>query len=99
MLQQRCAHPPLPTMKSGLHFLIAARQCEIDELDQLARTSELVGVIGRLVHALQREARNTLDMPRSRCSACTSRPITPTSSLVRASWSSSSISHLSLIHI
>lgn len=42
-------------MKSGLHFLIAARQCEIDELDQLARTSELVGVIGRLVHALQRE--------------------------------------------
>jgi hypothetical protein len=42
-------------MKSGLSFLIAARQCEIDELDQLARTSELVGVIGRLVHALQRE--------------------------------------------
>ncbi|MBJ2155402.1 nitrate- and nitrite sensing domain-containing protein [Variovorax sp. IB41] len=42
-------------MKSGLHFLIAARQCEIDELDQLARTSELVGLIGRLVHALQRE--------------------------------------------
>jgi hypothetical protein len=40
-----------------------------------------------------REARNTLDMPRSRCSACTSRPIRPTSSLVRASWSSSSISH------
>lgn len=44
-----------PTMKSGLSFLIAARRCEIDELDQLARTSELVGVIGRLVHALQRE--------------------------------------------
>lgn len=42
-------------MKSGLSFLIAARRCEIDELDQLARTSELVGVIGRLVHALQRE--------------------------------------------
>jgi hypothetical protein len=42
-------------MKSGLSFLIAARQCEIDELDQLARTSELVGLIGRLVHALQRE--------------------------------------------
>lgn len=42
-------------MKSGLSFLIAARRCEIDELDRLARTSELVGVIGRLVHALQRE--------------------------------------------
>lgn len=42
-------------MKSGLSFLIAARRCEIDELDQLARTSDLVGVIGRLVHALQRE--------------------------------------------
>ena len=45
----------MPTMKSGLSFLIAARRCEIDELDQLARTSDLVGVIGRLVHALQRE--------------------------------------------
>src|SRR5450830_33980 len=59
MLQSRCAPcplpPRLPTMKSGLSFLIAARRCEIDELDQLARTSDLVGVIGRLVHALQRE--------------------------------------------
>ena len=42
-------------MKSGLSFLIAALRCEIDELAQLARTSELVGTIGRLVHALQRE--------------------------------------------
>ena len=42
-------------MKSGLSFLVAALRCEIDELDQLARTSELVGAIGRLVHALQRE--------------------------------------------
>ena len=42
-------------MKSGLSFLVTARHCEIDELDQLARTSELVGAIGRLVHALQRE--------------------------------------------
>jgi hypothetical protein len=42
-------------MKSGLSFLIAARRCEIDELDQLARTSALVSAIGRLVHALQRE--------------------------------------------
>jgi hypothetical protein len=43
------------TMKSGLSFLIAALRCEIDELDQLGRTSELVSTIGRLVHALQRE--------------------------------------------
>ncbi|RYF74464.1 MAG: ANTAR domain-containing protein [Comamonadaceae bacterium] len=42
-------------MKSGLSFLVTARHCEIDELDQLARTSALVGAIGRLVHALQRE--------------------------------------------
>ena len=42
-------------MTTSLGFLIAARRCEIEELDQLARTSELVGTIGRLVHALQRE--------------------------------------------
>lgn len=42
-------------MKSGLSFLVAARQCEIGELEQLAQTSELVGVIGRFTHALQRE--------------------------------------------
>ncbi|VWX62227.1 ANTAR domain-containing protein [Burkholderiales bacterium 8X] len=42
-------------MKSGLSFLVAALRCEIDELDQLARTSELVETIGMLVHALQRE--------------------------------------------
>jgi len=42
-------------MKSGLSFLIAALRCEIDELEQLSRTSDLVGTIGRLVHALQRE--------------------------------------------
>jgi hypothetical protein len=42
-------------MKSGSSFLLAARQCEISELEQLARTSELVGVIGRFIHALQRE--------------------------------------------
>ncbi len=42
-------------MKSGLHFLVAAKRCEIDELEQLARTSALVNVTGRLVHALQRE--------------------------------------------
>ncbi len=42
-------------MKSGLSFLIAARRCEINELEQLTRTRALVNVIGRLVHALQRE--------------------------------------------
>lgn len=42
-------------MKSGLSFLVAALRSEIDELDQLARTSELVGAIGCLVHGLQRE--------------------------------------------
>ena len=42
-------------MKSGSHFLLAARQCEIAELEELARTGELVGAIGRLIHALQRE--------------------------------------------
>ncbi len=42
-------------MKTGLHFLIAARECEIAELEQLALASELVSVISQLVHALQRE--------------------------------------------
>jgi hypothetical protein len=42
-------------MKSGSSFLLAARQCEIAELELLARTCELVGVIARLIHALQRE--------------------------------------------
>lgn len=43
------------TMKSGLSFLIAARRCEINDLEQLTRTSALVNVVGRLVHALQKE--------------------------------------------
>lgn len=42
-------------MRSGLSYLLAARQCEIAELEQLARTCALVGVIGRFIHALQRE--------------------------------------------
>ncbi|TAG36270.1 MAG: ANTAR domain-containing protein [Polaromonas sp.] len=41
--------------KSGLSFLVAARQCEIAELQQLALTSELVSTIGQLSHALQKE--------------------------------------------
>jgi hypothetical protein len=42
-------------MTSGSSFLLAARQCEIAELEDLARTGELVGAIARFVHALQRE--------------------------------------------
>lgn len=42
-------------MKSGLSFLIASRRCEINDLEQLTRTSALVNVIGRLTHALQKE--------------------------------------------
>ena len=42
-------------MTSGSSFLLAARQCEIAELEDLAQTGELVGAIGRFVHALQRE--------------------------------------------
>lgn len=42
-------------MSTGLNFLIAALRCEIDALEELARTSELVADIGRLIHALQRE--------------------------------------------
>jgi hypothetical protein len=40
---------------SALSFLLAARQCEIGELERLAGTSELVGTIARFVHSLQRE--------------------------------------------
>lgn len=36
-------------------FLLAARQCEIQGLEQLAQTCELVGYVSRLVHALQKE--------------------------------------------
>lgn len=42
-------------MNSSLRFLVAARRCEIDELEQLGRTGALVGAIGQLVHALQKE--------------------------------------------
>ncbi|QHJ01159.1 ANTAR domain-containing protein [Xylophilus rhododendri] len=42
-------------MKSGLNFLVAARRCEIRELEQLLLTSELVRRTAELVHALQKE--------------------------------------------
>ncbi|TFZ08854.1 nitrate regulatory protein [Ramlibacter humi] len=42
-------------MKSGSDFLLAARLCEIADLEQLARTADLVAIIARFIHALQRE--------------------------------------------
>ncbi|MDP2166570.1 MAG: nitrate- and nitrite sensing domain-containing protein [Hydrogenophaga sp.] len=42
-------------MKSALNFLVAAKRCEIAELQALALTGALVNVTGRLVHGLQRE--------------------------------------------
>ena len=42
-------------MKSALTFLIAAKRCEIAELQQLTLTSALVTATGALIHALQRE--------------------------------------------
>jgi hypothetical protein len=42
-------------MKSALHFLLAARHCEIADLEQLANTSELVTAVACFIHALQRE--------------------------------------------
>lgn len=49
------AEQTLVMQKSGLNFLVAARECEIGELEQLALTSEMVGAIGHLIHALQME--------------------------------------------
>ncbi len=42
-------------MTSASRFLLASRQTEIAELEQLARMGELVAVAGRFIHALQRE--------------------------------------------
>lgn len=42
-------------MKTGLDFLLAAKRCEIDGLQRLAFTANLVDVTTRLVHHLQRE--------------------------------------------
>lgn len=42
-------------MTSAFAFLLASRQCEVAELEQLARSCELVGAVSGLVHALQRE--------------------------------------------
>lgn len=42
-------------MRSGSDFLLAARLCEIADLEQLARTADLVEAIAGVIHALQRE--------------------------------------------
>jgi hypothetical protein len=42
-------------MKSALSYFLAARQCEIAELERLAATSSVVALTGRFTHALQRE--------------------------------------------
>ena len=42
-------------MRSGPDFLLAARRCEIADLEELERTAGLVAVIARFIHALQRE--------------------------------------------
>ena len=42
-------------MESTLAFLVAARRCEIHELEQLARSCELVQAISALIHRLQDE--------------------------------------------
>ncbi len=47
--------PHLVTMQSSLRFLMAARQCEIRDLEQLMGTSSLVQLLGQMVHALQKE--------------------------------------------
>ncbi|SFX31941.1 nitrate regulatory protein [Marinospirillum alkaliphilum] len=46
---------PTAPYPSAQQFLLAARQCEIQGLEQLAQTCELVGHVSRLVHELQRE--------------------------------------------
>lgn len=42
-------------MKSAITFLIAARRCEIRDLEQLAMSCDLVQALGELVHRLQGE--------------------------------------------
>ncbi|HRK38666.1 MAG TPA: nitrate- and nitrite sensing domain-containing protein [Burkholderiaceae bacterium] len=42
-------------MIAGLHFLVAAKHCEIADLAQLVQSASLVDTTARLVHGLQRE--------------------------------------------
>lgn len=54
-----CTFPRPPLfdlpMTSALSFLVAAKRCEIGELEHLALTGALVKVVSRLIHELQRE--------------------------------------------
>ncbi|WP_370678492.1 hypothetical protein [Comamonas sp. GB3 AK4-5] len=43
-----------PAMTNALHYLTAARRCEMAELQQLLRTSALVRQLAVLVHVLQK---------------------------------------------
>ncbi|MFJ3055349.1 nitrate- and nitrite sensing domain-containing protein [Herbaspirillum sp. NPDC087042] len=42
-------------MNNVLNYLITARRCEVEELQRLARTCELVLTVGKLIHCLQQE--------------------------------------------
>ena len=43
------------SMPAALRFMLAARRCELQSLESLAVTCELVTLISQLVHALQKE--------------------------------------------
>lgn len=53
-MPHRSQHAPR-SRKSGLSFLLAAKQCEMADLRQLQHTSALVQVTSRMIHELQRE--------------------------------------------
>ncbi|MCI1013338.1 nitrate- and nitrite sensing domain-containing protein [Herbaspirillum sp. C7C2] len=42
-------------MSNVLNYLITARRCEVEELQRLARTCQLVLTVGKLIHCLQQE--------------------------------------------
>ena len=44
-----------PDVPAGLPFLIAAKRCEVTELEQLSHTATLAHLTAELVHSLQRE--------------------------------------------
>jgi hypothetical protein len=48
-------HQPIHPMKTSLCFLLAARRCEMADLQQLVETSQLVRNTAALIHHLQRE--------------------------------------------
>jgi hypothetical protein len=42
-------------MSNVLNYLITARRCEVEELQRLARTCQLVLTVSKLIHCLQQE--------------------------------------------